>query len=382
MPIVSPHSLPLAPDFSRPVHCILGLPFDDITLQGAVAKVQYAVQTRSPLFISTPNLNFLIASQTDAEFRQSVINSDLSLADGMPIIWIAKLLGIPIKERVAGSTLFEALRSAPVAPGNGPLKVFFFGGPEGVAQAAARRLNADQASTPAKAAMQCVGFESPGFGSIADMSTPELIARINAAHADFLVVALGASKGQAWIEFNRAHLNVPVVSHLGAVVNFVAGTVKRAPRWAQRFGFEWAWRIKEEPTLWRRYWTDGQDLLKLMTVQILPLAWHTRALAPTHAALQGARVRVAEAHGGLVIELTGAWSVFNVAALHGPLVAHVSEARLLTIDLTHVTFADSTIAGALIQACGYRVCKGLPVVCRAPTSGPARYMVQSVVKTV
>lgn len=246
------------PHPSRNLHWIFGLPFDAITLQEAVDQVRVAAKNRTPLFISTPNLNFLIASQEDTEFRNSVIHSDLSLADGMPIIWLAKLLKLPVRERVAGSSLFEALRYPPLNTGEKPLKVYFFGGPDGVAQRACEAINQDSSS------MECCGYMSPGFGSLDDMSTPEILHHINAAEADFVVVSLGAKKGQAWIERNRTQINAPIISHLGAVVNFVAGNVKRAPVWFQRLGMEWIWRIKEEPTLWKRYSIDGIRLLPLI----------------------------------------------------------------------------------------------------------------------
>jgi N-acetylglucosaminyldiphosphoundecaprenol N-acetyl-beta-D-mannosaminyltransferase len=109
------------------------------------------------------------------------------------------------------------------------------------------------------------------------MSGEETIARINASGADFVLVALGARKGQAWIERNRSRLAAPVISHLGAVVNFVAGTVNRAPRWMQRSGLEWLWRIREEPGLWRRYWNDGIAFLALLFGRVLPFAlWRRR----------------------------------------------------------------------------------------------------------
>ena len=356
---------------------MLGLPFDAVTLDGAVAQVRHAVQRRVPLFISTPNLNFLISSQTDAAFRQSVIQSDLSLADGMPIIWLAKLLGIPIKERVAGSTLFEVLRSGPAALGTPPIKVYFFGGPAGVAQAAAQQINAT--GQLHGGGMHCVGYASPGFGSISDMSTPAIIDQINAAQADFVVVALGAAKGQAWIQNNRARLDAPVISHLGAVVNFVAGTVMRAPTWAQRFGLEWAWRIKEEPALWRRYWGDGLGLMRLMLTQVVPQAWHQRVLAPSQATVQAATVSVAEHSNGVVVQLAGAWTAANVARLHTALQAHASTAHPLTIDCTRTTYADSSVAGALNQLYGYRKRLGLPMACHAPVSLPARSMLDGAV---
>ena len=248
----------------RQVHWILGLPFDAVSLAEAMQTVRNAARQRTPLFISTPNLNFLIASQKDLAFRDSVIHSDLSLADGMPILWLAKLLKVPIRERVAGSTLFEQLRYSPLQPEDRPLRVYFFGGPDGVAEKAANAINQDSSS------MQCVGYCSPGFGSLDDISTPDLLAHINASEADFVIVSLGAKKGQAWIERNRTHLHAPIISHLGAVVNFVAGNVQRAPEWMQRIGLEWLWRIKEEPSLWKRYLDDGLGLLHITITQVIP----------------------------------------------------------------------------------------------------------------
>ncbi len=249
--------MPAADGDARDVVCILGLPFDAITLQDAVQRVRDAIHARRRLFLSTPNLNFLIGSRSDAAFRRSVVDSDLSVADGMPLVWMSRLLGTPLPERVTGSDLFERLRNEPLPPGRSPIRVYFYGGPPGAAEAAARRLNAGSS------AMVCVGYESPGFGSVEELSDAETIDRINARDADFLVVALGAVKGQAWIERNRGRLRVPVISHLGAVVNFEAGTVSRAPAWVRRAGLEWLWRIKEEPALWRRYGRDARALLGL-----------------------------------------------------------------------------------------------------------------------
>jgi N-acetylglucosaminyldiphosphoundecaprenol N-acetyl-beta-D-mannosaminyltransferase len=241
-------------DACRNIHYMLGLPFDAVTLDQAVARIRYAVQTRTPCFLSTPNLNFLIAAQSNEAFRQSVIHSDLSLADGMPIVWLAKLMGIPIPERVAGSDVFEVLRRA---SGSSKIKIYFFGGTPGVAQLAAEKINSEDGG------LVCVGWDSPGFGDVKEMSGELTLERINRSEADFLIVSLGAVKGQAWIEFNRSRINAPVVSHLGAVVNFVAGNVQRAPVWMQKSGFEWLWRIREEPGLWRRYFSDGIELCKL-----------------------------------------------------------------------------------------------------------------------
>jgi N-acetylglucosaminyldiphosphoundecaprenol N-acetyl-beta-D-mannosaminyltransferase len=273
----------LTDDFDRDVYCLLGLPFDAVSLAQAVQRLRNAAEWREPCFLSTPNLNFLIGCQTDAAFRDSVINSDLSVADGMPLVWMARLLGIPIRERVAGSGLFEVLRRGGSENGK-PIAVYFFGGPEGVAEVACQALNRDPDG------LVCAGFESPGFGSVEDMSSEGTINRINASGADFLVVSLGAKKGQAWIERNRARITVPVISHLGAVVNFAAGTVSRAPGWMQRAGLEWLWRIKEEPALWKRYGNDGIALLYLLFTRLLPYALWLRLAGPGRASGGDARM--------------------------------------------------------------------------------------------
>ncbi len=250
-----------SPNFYRPVVALFGLPIDAVSLTDATRRLEQARLRGERCFLSTPNLNFAIQSQHDAAFRASVCRSDLSVADGMPLVWVARLLGLPLSERVSGSGLFEQLRHSR----NKPWSVFFFGGPQGVGQQACLALGKGDDFFP-------VGHIYPGFASSEAMSDPELLACINEAKPDLLVVALGAVKGQDWITANLSRLQTPVVSHLGAVVNFVAGTVKRAPGWVQKAGLEWVWRTKEEPRLLRRYVADGWALLRLMAGSILPLA--------------------------------------------------------------------------------------------------------------
>ena len=104
------------------------------------------------------------------------------------------------------------------------------------------------------------------------MSNKAVIDKINASQADFLAASLGARKGQLWLHRNLCNLTVPVRAHLGAVMNFQAGTVKRAPTWLRTCGLEWLWRIKEEPRLWRRYVYDGSVLIRLLLTRVVPLA--------------------------------------------------------------------------------------------------------------
>lgn len=261
----------LETDFTRQLYCIGGLPFDSVTLSQTTELIFQSIHENRKLFLTTPNLNFMIACQHDDDFRQSVIESDLVIADGFPIVLIAKMLGIPIPERVAGSTVFEQMRQD-----TRKWSVYFFGGPEGVAKQAS-------AVVGTKGSVIAVGDYYPGFASVDEMSSSEVIDKINVASPDFLVIALGARKGQLWIQKNIEQLNTRVVSHLGAVVNFVAGTVLRAPAWVQKCGLEWLWRIKEEPALWRRYMHDGVGFLSLLSFSVFPLMalnWLIKLLTP------------------------------------------------------------------------------------------------------
>ena len=224
-----------------------------------------AAAGRTAFLISTANLNFLVNSQLDRDFRESLLLSDLCTADGMSIILIARLIGIPIENRIAGSDIFDALKAEHGF--ENPLKIFLFGGPEGVAAAASTALNSQPSG------LHCVGSFYPGFCSVDEMSQDEIIDKINSSGADFLMASLGARKGQLWLLRNHHRLLIPVRAHLGATVNFQAGTVRRAPPTMRKFGLEWLWRIKEERYLWRRYWNDGRVLLRLLLTRILPLSY-------------------------------------------------------------------------------------------------------------
>jgi N-acetylglucosaminyldiphosphoundecaprenol N-acetyl-beta-D-mannosaminyltransferase len=266
-----PRATPLRPadDFDRDVWCVLGLPIDIADRPAAVAAIEEAVRDRRRLCIATPNVNWLVRALKDREARRQVIEAELSLADGAPIVMLARILGVPLKGRTAGSDVFEALRARGFTGRR--LSVFFFGGREGAAEAAARALAAERRG------LDAAGFLNPGHGGLDSMSSDAIIDAINAAAPDFIVVALGAAKGQAWIDRNKRRLQAPVISHLGAVVDFTAGLKARAPAWMQRAGLEWAWRIYAEPALWRRYFWDAVALAGIAATRITPQIAEGRA---------------------------------------------------------------------------------------------------------
>lgn len=330
--------------FHRDTWCILGLPFDALDIDRTLRHLYDAAATRHCCVIATPNLNFIAAALQDPGFRDSVIDSELSLADGMPIVWIARLLGLPIRERVAGSTLFDAMWRQPVSHS---VRVLFLGGEGDAARAACQQLNHQVAPET------CVGGLNPGFGDVAAMSTPDIITRINSSNANFLVVALGAKKGQAWIQHNRDQLDIPLICHLGAVVNFVAGRVQRAPRWVQNAGFEWLWRILKEPTLWRRYAVDGGIALRLVITRILPYAVKLRTSFKAYQKMP-LTIEPRDTEKERFIHLGGAFTHARLAPAQEAFFKAVTSGKRITLDLANLIYIDSSAIALIMALYKYR----------------------------
>lgn len=327
-------------DFDRQIYCVAGLPFDALDMNKAISAVRDAKFQGASCFMSTPNMNFVANAYKDPEFLKSVIYSDIVVADGTPIIWIAKLLGIPINQRVAGSNLFEMLKEDK----RRTIKVYFMGGQDGVAEQASKEINESQTS------LKCVGFYNPGFGTIEDMSTDEIINNINASNADFLVVALGAKKGQAWIMHNLDKIKIPLVSHLGAVVNFEAKRVERAPGILQKTGFEWLWRIKEEPELWRRYFNDGVFFLKLLATKVLPLRFWLQRNLKRLKAIKHSGVQIDSQGDRNIIHVKGA--IFDdqlTQDMRDKFKALVTEGKHVYIDLQDAAYVSAGFFGLVLM---------------------------------
>lgn len=328
-------------DLSRKVYCVLGLPIDSLDMSALVKAVEDAATRKTAFVISTPNLNHLVMSQRDNEFRESLLLSELCAVDGMPIVWMARLLGLPIKERVAGADLFEALTATHRSAKQ--LKVFLFGGAEGVAKAAAKALNQRPGG------LNCVGSIYPGYDMVEHMSRDPTIEEINASGADFLLVSLGAKKGQSWLLRNHHRLRIPVRAHLGATINFAAGKFRRAPHAFRKLGFEWLWRIKEEPKLWRRYWNDGVALIRLLLTRIVPLAIWTRWQRLRQHTDQDLAIRRTHDQENLILSLCGAACALNVDKAAAIFRQAVAGKRTITVDLSETRVVDARFIGLLLM---------------------------------
>lgn len=318
------------------------MPIDAINMSAVVQRVEAAAANRSAFLISTPNLNFLVSSLSDPEFRESLLDSDLCPPDGAPIVWIARLLGLPIKERAAGADLLDRLQARRTVTRK--LTLFLFGGAQGVAEAAAKSLNAGLSG------LNCVGTLDPGFCEVSEMSQDHVIDAVNSSGADFLVASLGAKKGQMWLQRNHNRLTIPVRAHLGAAVNFQAGIIKRAPPMFREWGLEWLWRIKEEHYLWKRYRDDGFMLLRLLLTRVLPLAimnrWHQFRL---NYQPQDLLVTASHDRQSIVIGLCGDASEMHIPKATLCFQEALAAKQDIIIDLSSTRRIDARFFGLLLM---------------------------------
>jgi N-acetylglucosaminyldiphosphoundecaprenol N-acetyl-beta-D-mannosaminyltransferase len=327
-------------DLSRDVFGVLGMPLDALDLKALLRRIDLAVDARMPFLLSTPNVNFLMMSRSDEGFRESLLMSDCCPVDGMPLVWIARLLGIPIRERVSGSDIFDALRKRTVLGHR--LSVFLFGGAEGVAEKVCHTLNFEEGG------LACVGVLNPGFGSISEMSSDPVLQSINSSAADLLTVFLSAKKAQGWLLRNHDRLEVPFRAQFGATINLQAGSVKRAPLWVQKLGFEWLWRVKEEPYLWRRYWSDGFGLLSMVLTCVLPLSAGNllNRLSGSGGILTIDRK---EGQQSVMIQLSGAATSGQTHAAIACFRSALEAKKTIVIDVSNIRMIDPRFFGLLLM---------------------------------
>lgn len=222
-----------------------------------VARIVAACRVGRGGWVVTPNLDHQRRLQCDAALRARYRHADLSVADGMPLVWACKLQGTPLPGRVAGSDLIWSLSGAAATHG---LSVYLLGGDPGTADAAARSLSARFPRL--RVAGTCC--PAPGFEDRAG-EVAELAEGLRAARPDIVFVALGSPKQEVLIEVLRPVLPAAWWMGVGISFSFVSGRVRRAPPWMRRLGCEWIHRALQEPRrLLRRYLIDGLPFAALL----------------------------------------------------------------------------------------------------------------------
>jgi N-acetylglucosaminyldiphosphoundecaprenol N-acetyl-beta-D-mannosaminyltransferase len=228
---------------------LFGIQIDAITMPQAVEQIRGWARGGGGRcrYVVTPNVDHTVLLRENRRLQEAYAAADLVLADGWPLVVASRWLGQPLPQRVAGSDLVPALFSA--ASADSPLRVYLLGAAPGVADLAADRIHRRWPH------VRVVGLYSPPLGFEQDAGENQrIVARINEAAPELLILGLGAPKQECWIHQFRDRLQVKVALCAGATIDFLAEHRRRAPRWMQAAGLEWLYRVSREPRrLCKRY---------------------------------------------------------------------------------------------------------------------------------
>ena len=217
---------------------ILGVAFDNTTMDEAVGRAMSLLEQEGPHLVVTPNPEIVRLAQSDRDFAGLIAGADLVLPDGVGILYAAKILGRPLKARVPGVDFASALMDAMAKTGK---RLFLLGAKPGVAEEAARRL-----------AGQHPGLIICGTHDGYFQEAAPVVQAIRAARADVVFVCLGAPKQEKWAAAHGADTGARLFVGLGGSLDVFAGQVERAPKGWQKLGLEWLYRTIRQPSRLRR----------------------------------------------------------------------------------------------------------------------------------
>lgn len=224
---------------------LLGVHVTAFDLTTAVAEMIQAVHDQRRAYVCTCPVYTLMQGHERAEVRAALNAADWVTPDGMPVVWALRLLGARSVGRVYGPDLLLALTERSAEAGYAQ---FYLGGAPGVAEQLAVNMKAHFPG------LRVAGTLCPPFRALTVAEEAELVRTVNDSNAHILWVGLGSPKQDVWMQRFRSRLSAPLLVGVGAAFDFFTGRQKQAPRWMQRSGLEWAFRLAHEPRrLWHRY---------------------------------------------------------------------------------------------------------------------------------
>lgn len=321
----------------RKLVMVLGTPIDDLNMDEALDQIEQFIEvgraTGKTHQIATVNADFVVKAMQDPELRYLLQEADMATADGMPLVWGAKILGVELEGRVAGADMVPALATRAAQKG---YSVYFLGAAPGVAAQAAEML------TEANPGFKVAGVCSPPYSSILEMDR-QILADIKAAKPDVLLVAFGNPKQEKWIGMYGRELGVPVMIGIGGTLDFITGRTKRAPAWMQKTGLEWVHRLLSEPRrLWRRYAVD----MVLFSSFFAKQWWIMRQGERLATVLPKTELLVVDDRA--IMNVAGRLTTANIKAFRELGQRALAETNRVVVHLGASEFLDSTAIGSLV----------------------------------
>jgi len=242
---------------------VLGVGISLINMGLALDRLNRWIQGHERQYVSVCNVHSVMECRRDEKLRRIVNAAGMTTPDGMPLVWLSRMAGHHLVSRVYGPDLILAEMAASVPAGHSH---FFFGGRDGVAD---RLADTMRTRFPG---VRIVGTMTPAVGTAEELCNTETATRINQAQPDIVWVGVSSPKQEYWMACMRPLLDARVLIGVGAAFDFHTGTVRQAPRWMQRSGMEWLFRLVQEPRrLWRRYLVDNPWFLFELARQRLGL---------------------------------------------------------------------------------------------------------------
>lgn len=217
---------------------VMGVRFDNVTMDEALERAKTMLASEGADYVVTPNSEIVYEAMADDELKNLLNGASLVLPDGAGVVLGAKILGTPLKEKVAGVDFADQLLELLAQIGG---SVYLLGSKPGVAELAAEKM-----------VQKHPGLTIAGLADGYFKDEGPVIEKINAAHPDVLFVCLGAPKQERFMAAHRQALNVRLMAGLGGSLDSFAGTVKRAPQWMINCSLEWLYRLIKEPWRFRR----------------------------------------------------------------------------------------------------------------------------------
>jgi N-acetylglucosaminyldiphosphoundecaprenol N-acetyl-beta-D-mannosaminyltransferase len=227
---------------------VLGVAVSAVDLDRSVQEITRWINEREQHYVCVTGVHGVMESQSDPELMQIHRDSGLTTPDGMPMVWAGRWAGLDV-ERVYGPDLMLLLCARAAERG---WTSYFYGGAEGIPEQLAEQL------AQRFPGLKVVGTCSPPFRALTPEEDDQIVARINATDPDLVYIGLSTPKQERWMAAHAGRIRAPVMIGVGAAFDIHAGGLRQAPRWMQRSGLEWLFRLAVEPRrLWRRYLSNN-----------------------------------------------------------------------------------------------------------------------------